>query len=209
MARRDVTRIFYFEIISDESRAVYGKHYAEPAKGDEVERIRRASVDGRLPGVHGSHAASSAGSRFLLDIPVASDEMCAFAFRLNALVGDTQRLLFAESGPFVGLPLNSSSDGEFLAEFRTYEGEPRQWASLVCDLQAVRRSRLADQIRKLSAEHGEAPLMKIPFWLNLVDPELGASPWAVPIDEPDELHRNLLTHGGPHPLAPANIVVEL
>lgn len=216
----DVTRICYYELSGEGGLIQYRQRSEEPFSGAGSEaRIRDVARSGKLPGSTGKPAGPA--SLFgLLDIEAGNDEVCAYAFRLDTLDAlGKPRLEFADP-PFIDLPLNSSEGDQFVSEFRRYEeGGRGLWASFVCDLGAVRRSGLAQRVKKLPFDHSR--VMKIPIWFNYVDPELGGSPWVVTSEDhlhghahddghgPGSFVRRLFTHGGVHPLVVANLVVAL
>ena len=250
----DVTRIYFFEVGATDGLAVYKWHFEEPVeKGKHQERITAVAKGGKLPW-DPSDLQRPRSPLSGLDIYAASDEVCAYAFRLNATDPEgKQRLLFAEP-PFVNLPLHDSAGKDFVTEFKSYpeNGATGRWASFVCRLGDVRQSSLATEVRKLPEDH--RGVLKIPLWFNFVDPELKGSPWVITtddhlgertrLDEDDRddsgrhhggdhdrdhdydhdrdhdhgsdhdhefrarRHRDR-THGGVHPLALANLVVEL
>lgn len=212
MVTQSVTRIRYFELIRNGEAAVFGKHFEEAVEpGRYVERIKSAAADGGIPGdirgeaFNNPHAADAS-----LDIFAASNEVCAYAFRINPENDRDPRLRFARPNPFIKIPLNSSSGEDFLTDLYTYEEEPGLWASFVCDLRAVRTSALAQRIRALPGSDeppGRARLLTIPFCFNFVDLALEASPWVVPDRNP--VTAPLLTHGGVHPQSMVDLIVEL
>lgn len=187
-----VTKVCFFEIVRGQDYwAEHGNRVDWPVEiGNHVAEIKKAAADHMLPGDFPTKPdpGSKRPERFL-DIREGKDSagVRAYAFRLNALVGDRQRLEFAPDGPFVDLPLNSSTNDKFLfGEPVANTDEPRRWACFVCDLDAVRASPLATRIRQ--AAEGEAHaeglehflFLSIPFCLNLYDPALKAAPWVVP-----------------------------
>lgn len=228
---KDVTRIYYFEVSSDESRAVYRRRFEEQVSpGEHNTRIAAVAATGNLPGVPGGFRRSGFATD-LLDIYAASDEKCSYVFYLNVIHAGAQRLSFADP-PFVNLPLNrpetqgfSPTEVEFLSEPARYQVKAdgtSQWASFVCDLEAVRTSGLANRIRAIPEEDHKGAL-KIPLWFNFYDPELRGSPWVITTGDHEHDHPHepdgeeitvkhrlpILTHGGVHPLALAELVVEL
>jgi hypothetical protein len=212
-----VDEIAYFEIEADAScRARYGTYYDEPAAGDYGEKISQAARAGRLPGSKPLNGPRSTRPERFLDIreDAGSDGIRAYAFRLHAVVHERHRLEFGSGAPIIKLPVNSSTNEEFITEIRRSPDQPRHWASFVCDLGAVRRSHLADRIRCRARKAKEpGPLyLSIPFCLNLVDPVLEAAPWVVPEHEnpeTDGVSLPIYTHGGVHPAVAPALVVEL
>ncbi|MEA3065060.1 MAG: hypothetical protein QOJ27_1506 [Sphingomonadales bacterium] len=235
MDSRQVTKISYFEIIGENYRAAYSNRYDEPVQaGTYQNKIQDAVNNGKLPGDFPAKpdVPSKHPDRFL-DIyeSKTSAGVSAYAFRLNGVVDGRQRLRFADSGPFIKLPMNSSTHEDFLTDLRPYIGEDGRWASFVCDLDAVRSSELAKRIQSIAEredpERRHARFLTIPFCLNVVDPELDAAPWVVPAEEDEEmegddrlrheakarfsarLRREIFTHGGVHPSAASFLSVEL
>lgn len=225
----NVTRIYFYEVTDDGAVPVYAWRFEEPVeRGNHQKRIGEVATSAQLPWNPGDLRRPRAGLS-PMDIYVASDEVCAFAFHLNATDGEgKQRLRFADP-PFIDLPLNATEGLPGMIEPMSYpdaEGKTGRWASFVCDLGKVRTAdtnSLASRIRKLKDDHNFA--LKIPIWFNFVDPELGGSPWVIPTEDhehdhedkdDDHVHRAfvrrgppIFTHGGVHPLSLANLVVAL
>ncbi len=106
----------------------------------------------------------------------------------------------------IALPSNFDPVETYLHGFMTHESKEPRWASFVCNVDAVKRSQLADRIRGAhfgSHEHGRK-VMALPFRFNVMDHVLGCAPWMLAVqplaysDDPP-VGGNCKTHGGAHP----------
>lgn len=148
-------------------------------------------------------------------------------FHIGPAIRD--RLQFSREEPIFFLPLNAGGEEQGFIKASGLLDQNGWSAYLVCDLEKIRGSALAERIRnhnKGATSHGPPNLLNIPFALNVVDPLFEAAPWVVPGHEPDEdcdkhhhrhpveeHHRHIplppMTHGGVHPSAASFLEVDL
>jgi hypothetical protein len=216
MASSAITHVSLFEIGKDgDNWPVYNYRVdLEVEPGTHIERIRELVAAGRRPANAYTPDISKRQPARYLDIEETRNVgTCLYAFLLGPNLDGGQRQLFVDGRPFIHLPLNSERDPEtFLTDFQV-DGESRQLAFFVCDLEGTRSSRLATELRPTGREPKHAPprVLNLPFCFNVVDPLLKASPWVVPeqSDDDDPTHAHFFTHGGVHPATVAFVSVAI
>ncbi len=213
MATDDSKYISFLKVKGTENFWAYYDYRVDEdvTSGDPWARISTIAQSMQLPTGGGAPVRHTDGDRFLDIRESRSRGHCTYAFQLDAELDGNQRLKFATGRPFIPLPLNSGGNDDFLTDFHMEYGNEGLWASFSCNLGVVQDSPLAARIKAEAAEHGETPILSIPFCLNVIDPELQASPWAVPREQPHVAPKifDFFTHGGVHPSDVAFLNVEL
>ena len=226
-----INRLSVFTIGKDDRDwAVYTRGQTfEVGSAEEAEEILDAVRAGTRQLGTLAHSQNQSRPERYLDIEERDGRgVCLYAFQLDAYHEGKQRLRFVNRRPFIPLPLNSSWRERFLFDSKGWSNGVM--ASFRCDLDKVRRSRLAEQIRTLnrgSGGHGHPDILNIPFTFNVRDPEFKSSPWVVPGHSPSrtsdddptqthgqehshgQKHYRRRTHGGVHPTTVAFLSVEV
>ena len=215
------TTIHFFEIGAD---PLYGDaHYkqtatAEVAAADAQTELEDHIGKGTWRGNATSHSRPP-GRRFerLLDIKAVEGDHL-YAVHLDAVHDGRQRLAFATpSGtrPIMQIPLGVPGlDGVMrdVCHIEDTDGTPR-WASFRLDTDEVRRI-----AQELFEGRKDAPpgRIRVPFYFNVIDPELGVPPWIFEEhprpgggERSAKAADNLVTHGGVHPPMQSYLVVAL
>ncbi len=204
--------ISFFSITSGVDRwAYYDYRVDEETNGDPKVRVGQIVQDG-YPPAGGAMPTLPKDPRGYLDIEETRRRgYCTYAFQLNATVAGRPRLQFVPNDPFHRLPLNSTGKEDFLKDPPNEYGGKGLWASFSCNLDEVQDSGLAKRIKAQIASSAERPILRIPFCFNVIDPQLGASPWVVPGEQSDSNFAELamFTHGGVHPAETVSLNVEL
>lgn len=183
MMPTNVTRMSFLEVVEEKGWARYSHRADVPVRGasylDDIQEVVKKQ---KLPCGEKPPMNRDRPERFL-DIVETRDAVCVYIFKLNAVVDNRHRLYFVANQPIIELRTNSLTEENFITDIRIIQEEAGRWASFVCNVPALRRSALAERIRRIHGEMpslGHPPVMNIPFCLNVVDPFLGASPWVVP-----------------------------
>lgn len=148
-----------------------------------------------------------------LDIDLGGSKgQVAIAFRLP--VPDNGSDLEFRDEPLIELRNNCLPVQTFLSFVERRVRGAGRWASVVCDLDAVRGSDAAEKILrhkpngKPEAQH--AAVLRIPFSLNVIDRHLGFAPWILPVEKSTSTGAlTTITHGGVHPNVAYYISVTL
>lgn len=216
MPSSEITQVSLFEIGKDaENWPIYRRRVdldVEP--GTYMERIGELAQGGQWPAnAYIPDRTHRRPGRYLDIDETRNVGICLYAFLLSETFPGGPRQLFVGGRPFIPLPLNSEGDVEtFLTDLQIHDGETRLLASFVCDLGALRGSRLATELRPTGSEpeHAHPRILNLPFCFNVVDPILKASPWVVPESSDDDpTHAHFFTHGGVHPSTVAFLSVAI
>jgi hypothetical protein len=208
MATTDVTLVSFFDVWEDRNHSAYYNHRVDlqVSPGSHGQLIRDAVQADKLPNGGGPPPRGTGASERALDvIETRSGGHCVYVFRLNAAT-TPPRSSFVTGKPFIKLPLNSVGGEDFLTSIDILDPAERRWASFACDLDAVRGSGLAQNIK--STGHGPSYAMTIPFCFNVYDDNLKASPWVVPGHSHSHVP-GTWTHGGVHPPTTSFLIVPL
>jgi hypothetical protein len=160
-------------------------------------------------------------------------------FVIGAEYSDGTPALQFQDPPFIELSTNDPDKERFIYDFQRLAGVDDRVASFVCDLGEVRASKLASRIKRGRDDshlRGHGNQVRIPLMLNVIDPKLGCSPWVLsdheehqeneggtaqrreqdrhdrdarPEDDARFVGRKLFTHGGVHPYASTNLIVDI
>ena len=196
-----VTRLSFFDIWKDNHSAVYNYRVDKPVEPDgHEELIRQAVENDALPNGGSRPRRDPARRERYLDVAETQEGHCVYVFRLDHIKLDKRLAFVKDKEPLVPLPTNSVGDENFITAVKHW-GTDGLWASFACDLDYAKSTELAGRIRKNA--HGHPPILMIPFYFNVFDPELGASPWVVPNHphghQQSQQAEDLVTHGGVHP----------
>ena len=213
-----VAKVRLCEVLSENGPAKYratgdivlkGDDYAEVvSRLAQADRTSGSGFDWSIAGADTERPGQPAGSRDGLDLNLGAETgVIAVAFRLpppDAIPG-----LIFNSPPLVELQNNFAPAQAYLQDaVRVMQGQDR-WATVLCDLDAVRASKLAKAIEGLENDDHHNRVLRIPFMLNVVDTMLGFAPWVLPEEAPHDDGLHFLTHGGVHPNAVYYMSVDL
>lgn len=102
-----------------------------------------------------------------------------YVFYLTALGLNEKPLLFPRSGSrFIFFPMGNHGSDRFLRERTEYGAGNRHLAAFECNFDGLWNSDLARLVRANGGDHNHS--IRIPFYFNMVDEDLGAPPWVLP-----------------------------